>query len=78
MKIDLTDPRVGQAILQVEDLHKPENAKQLENVFERMYHCKIVSTDPPWHTKGYLEISEEKYQTWFLVRFGGGKENNDI
>lgn len=65
MKIDLTDSRVGQAILQVEDLHKPKNAKQLEDVFERLYYCKIVSTDPPWNTKGYLEISFGNFKLGF-------------
>ena len=71
MRIDLYDPRVGKAILQVKERHKPASAKELEDLFENVYHCKIVSTDPVAHNTGYIEISEEKYQTWFLVQFGG-------
>lgn len=71
MKIDLFDPRVGQAILHVKETHNIKTAKELEKLFEKVYHCKIVSTDAPMHTKGYMEISEDKYQTWFLIQFGG-------
>ncbi len=71
MKIDLSDPRVGDALSHVKIAHCPKNAKELEEVFEKVYHCKIVSTDAPLHTQGYIEISEEKYQTWFLINFGG-------
>lgn len=71
MKIDLNDPRVSEALYRVKTLHKPKSAKELEEVFEKVYHCKIVSTNAPWYTQGYLQISEEKYQTWFLLNFGG-------
>ncbi len=71
MKIDLFDPRVDQAILHVKETHNIKTAKELEELFEKVYHCKIVSADAPMHTKGYMEISEDKYQTWFLIQFGG-------
>jgi hypothetical protein len=71
MRIDLYDPRVGQAIQYVKESHKTSNAKELEDTFEKVYHCKIISNDDPFCTEGYLEITEEKYQTWFLVQFGG-------
>lgn len=71
MRIDLHDPRVFQAIQHVKESHHTSSAKELEQVFEKVYHCKVISTNPPMHTTGYMEISEEKYQTWFLVQFGG-------
>lgn len=70
MKIDLNDPRVSHALLYVKANHNVKNTKELEEVFEKVYHCKIKSTNPPMHTTGYIEISESKYQTWFLLTFG--------
>jgi hypothetical protein len=76
MIIDLTDPRVDQAIKKVKATHNTTSAKEFENIFESVYHCKIIPSidNCPWALSGYLEISEEKYQAWFLLQFGG-KEN---
>jgi hypothetical protein len=74
MRIDLFDPRVGKALMHIKESHKTSSAKELEEVFKRVYHCEIVSTDPVGHTAGYMEISEDKYQTWFLVQFGGDND----
>lgn len=76
MKIDLRDNRVEEAVRLVNKIHCPASDKELEEVFERVYHCKIVSTDAPLHTQGYMEISEDKYYTWFLIQFG--EKANDI
>lgn len=75
MKIDLYDPRVSDALAYVKHSHNPKNAKELEEIFEKVYHCRIISIDAPMHTKGYMEISEDKYKTWFLINFGG--ENDE-
>jgi hypothetical protein len=74
MNIDLLDPRVHNAIALVKETHSPNNFKELEKVLEEVYHCKIVYDDAPLYNKGHLEISEAKYQTWFLIQFGDTSE----
>ena len=69
MKIDIKDPRVSAAVRLVKTNHRPASNKELNEIFEKQYHCKIVIEDE-FCTKGHLHISEEKYQTWFLVQFG--------
>lgn len=76
MKIDLTDPRVNEAINVVKQKHNVKDIHELEQVFEEYYHCKIVYDDPPAYCKGHLDISEEKYQSWFLLQFGVGDEQS--
>ena len=75
MRIDLRDPRVDEAIALVKARHNPKTAKELEEVFENTYHCRIVP-DPNdiFCNHGHLDISEEKYQNWFVLQFGGGKD----
>lgn len=73
MKIDLEDPRVHQAIRLVKETHNITSSRELEKIFEEKYHCKIVMEDDPWCTRGHLFISEEKYQTWFVLKFGDSK-----
>lgn len=70
MKISIEDPRVWAAIQLVKDIHSPKTPKELSEIFEQHYHCKIVIEDDPWCTRGHLFISEEKYQTWFVIQFG--------
>lgn len=70
MKIDLEDPRVHRAIQLVKDAHNVPFGREFEKIFEEQYHCKIVIENDPWCTKGHLFISEEKYQNWFILRFG--------
>ena len=70
MKIDLEDPRVHQAIKLVKETHNVPFGRGLEKIFEEQYHCKIVMEDDPWCIRGHLLISEEKYQTWFILKFG--------
>ena len=70
MKIDLEDPRVHRAIQLVKDDHNVPFGREFEKIFEEHYHCKIVIENDPWCTKGHLFISEEKYQNWFILRFG--------
>ena len=69
MKINIKDPRVGAAVQLVKNKHQTASKKELNEIFEKQYHCKIVIEDE-FCTKGHLHISEEKYQTWFLVQFG--------
>lgn len=76
MKIDLKDPRVDQAIALVKKEHMIPFGRAFERIFEEHYHCKIVMEDDPWCTRGHLVISEEKYQTWFLLNFGAGDEQS--
>lgn len=71
MIINLTDPRVSQAVALVKETHNIPLGRAFEKIFEEKYHCRIVMEDDPWCTRGHLVISEEKYQTWFLVQFGG-------
>lgn len=73
MIIDLKDPRVKVALDYVKQLHNTNTAKELEKVFENQYHCKIIEDDL-WCTRGHLYISEEKYQTWFILKFGDKSE----
>lgn len=72
MRIDLHDPRVSEAIELVKQAHNVPFGKEFERIFEEKYHCKIVQ-DPKdiFCTQGHLDISEEKYQNWFLLQFGG-------
>lgn len=74
MRIDLKDPRVNEAIKEVQSTHDVPFGKEFEKIFEEQYHCKIVY-DPNdiFCTSGALCISEEKYSTWFTLKFGGGK-----
>lgn len=76
MRIDLTDPRVGKAIDLVKKEHNIPFGRAFERIFEERYHCRIVP-DPNdmLCTRGHLVISEEKYQTWFLLNFGAGDES---
>jgi hypothetical protein len=43
--------------------------KELEEAMEKKYHCRIVYEDV-YGLAGHLEISEEKYQNWFILTFG--------
>lgn len=71
MKIDLADSRVDQAVRLIKETHTPANSAELERIFEEQYHCKIYpDVNNPWATTGYMEISEEKYHTWFILKFG--------
>jgi hypothetical protein len=74
MKIDLNDPRVNEAVASVKQKHDIKDFFELEKVFEEHYHCKIIYEDPPAYCKGYLDIADEKYQTWFVLQFGVGDE----
>ena len=69
MIIDIHDPRVEKAIELVKLHHPTKNYAKFEKVFEEKYHCKIDIDEPNCLT-GRLTISEEKYQTWFLIQFG--------
>lgn len=73
MKIDLEDPRAHQAIRLVKETHNIPFGREFEKIFEEHYHCKIVMDDDPWCTRGHLLISEEKYQNWFILKFGDSK-----
>lgn len=73
MKIDLEDPRAHQAIQLVKETHNIPFGREFEKIFEEHYHCKIVMEDDPWCTRGHLFISEEKYQNWFILKFGDSK-----
>lgn len=71
MRIDLRDPRVSQAIKLVQETHNVPFGKQFEKIFEEKYHCKIVlSPNDIFCTEGALYISEEKYESWFILQFG--------
>lgn len=69
MKIDLFDIRVHKAIMAVKEEHNPTDYRELKRLLEEKYHCRTVYEDK-FGIKGHLEISEEKYQTWFLIQFG--------
>ena len=75
MRIDLKDPRVNEAVRLVKQKHNITSQTDLERIFEEHYHCKIF-IDPKDYfcTTGHLDISEEKYQTWFILQFGEGDE----
>jgi hypothetical protein len=73
VKIDLLDSRVGQALSQIKELYKPADWRELKSLCEEKYHCKVVYEDE-FGIKGHLDISEEKYQTWFLIQFGDASE----
>lgn len=75
MQVSLNDPRVDQAINVVKQKHDVKDIHELEQVFEEFYHCKIVYEDAPAYCNGHLEITEEKYQTWFVLQFGVGDES---
>ena len=72
MKIDLNDPRVNEAISVVKKTHNTSSYKELEHVMEAQYHCKVVYEDI-YGLSGHLDITEEKYQTWFVLQFGVGE-----
>jgi hypothetical protein len=73
VKIDLLDIRVSQALSLIKELHKPADWRELQRLCEEKYHCKVVYEDE-FGFKGHLDISEEKYQTWFLIQFGDVSE----
>lgn len=73
MIIDINDARVGQAIALAKELNPGLSSREFEKVFEERYHCKIEIDEPLCNT-GRLIISEEKYQTWFLIQFGDTSE----
>lgn len=41
-----------------------------EKAFENEYHCTIINDDE-FGLIGHIEFNEEKYETAFLLRFGG-------
>lgn len=72
MLININDPRVEQAFVTLKAKHNEYDAIKFAKIFEDVYHCKIVA-DPndPFCNSGWVDIPEEKYQTWFLIQFGG-------
>lgn len=74
MRIDLKDPRVNEAIKEVQSIHNVPFGKKFEQIFEDHYHCKIVyDPNDVFCTAGGLYISEEKYSNWFVLKFGDSK-----
>ena len=74
MKISLNDPRVNAAIDFVKTKHSVSNIHELEKAMEDYYHCKIVYEDAPAYVNGHIEILDEIYESWFVLRFGVGNE----
>lgn len=75
MRIDIKDPRVEQAIAFVKDKHNHPEDKAFYEIFEDQYHCKMVSNpEDPLCLTGWMEISEDKYLNWFILKFGNGDE----
>ena len=73
MRINLSDPRVSEAIKHVKEKHKVSGAN-LTTVFEQEYHCRVVAdSNDIYCNTGWLEITEDKYYTWFTLNFGGDK-----
>lgn len=71
MRIPLTDARVNQAIKTLKEEHNEFNPIKFAELFEEIYRCKIV-TDPEdtFCINGWMEIPEDKYATWFVLKFG--------
>lgn len=77
MRIDVNDPRANEAVRLVEQKHNPTCQAELERIFEEHYHCKIfIDPNDYFCTTGHLDISEEKYQTWFILQFGEGNDKS--
>lgn len=75
MKIQISNPKVQHAIDIVRKFKKPD--QRLDEAFEKYYHCKIETDNQvdPWCLDGWIIISEEKYQTLFLLQ--NGFKNNE-
>jgi hypothetical protein len=74
-KISLDEARVSKALAVLKERHQVNTLEEISKIFEEVYHCRIIP-DPtdPWCTSGWLEMSEEKYYTWFAIQFGDTSE----
>lgn len=72
MSLDINDPLVFKAIKDLKEfLIEDDQSKILTPFFEEKYNCKVIaSKDDPWGLTGHIEFNDEKYQTWFLMKFG--------
>jgi hypothetical protein len=71
MILKLTDPRVNAAIVYLKQKHNIVSATDHNNfveIFENEYHCKIILDDHGVHG-GTMYIPDEKYQSWFVLKF---------
>jgi hypothetical protein len=73
MRINIYDKRVRTAFKTLKEYHKEYDDVKFAKLFEEYYHCKIISDDP-FGINGEIELSEDKYQTWFVLNFGEGDE----
>lgn len=70
MILSLHDPRVNAALNSIIEKHGKLTSTEMAELLENQYHCKISYKDPLGVVDGHIEISEEKYQNWFILSFG--------
>jgi hypothetical protein len=77
IRIPLSDARVSQAyaVLKEEHAHADVDSLTFSEVFEHVHRCKVIA-DPndSFCLTGWLEMTDEKYYTWFAIQFGDSCE----
>jgi hypothetical protein len=69
MKVNLRSRTARAAIEYVKEQYNINNYRDLEHAVEKEYKCKVVYEDS-CSVDGHLEMTDEKYISWFLIRFG--------
>lgn len=72
MKLDLKNPIVQNAIASLKEEHGVLAWKELEHMLEKEHKCKIVYEDA-YGINGHLEMPEDKYMSWFVIKFGDAR-----
>ena len=73
MRINIHDKRVQLAFEILKEHHREYDDVKFAKIFEDHYHCRIIPNDP-FGITGDIELSEDKYQSWFILNFGSGDE----
>lgn len=75
MRINIHDKRVQLAFKILKEHHKENDDTKFAKIFEEHYHCRIIP-DPNdlFGLFGEIELTEDRYQSWFLLNFGAGDE----
>lgn len=69
--IPLSDARVLRAFEVLKKEHNEYDELRFSKLFEEVYRCKIVANPhDAFCLDGWMEIPEDKYANWFVLRFG--------
>lgn len=75
MLINVYDDRIKSAISALEREVGFCSEKDLKELFEDRYHCKVIpDLNDPFCVNGWIDMDDEKY-TWFVLQFGGSDDN---